>query len=411
MFKEHAIDTNLKIALLTTKHQFIKEQEQLISNTKHELLIDIIVATPGRLTDHLQKTKGFNVSQLRYLVLDECDRIMDQIKQNWLSTLFNLISNTRKLMHNECLNIYNLVLNKHNLISMQKILLSATLTRNPEILEQIKLFQPMFFNITNEKRVKIEDITENKTVNINNSVSIDKYNHLSVPNELSQLFIECSAFQKPLVIMYLIKTLNYNNILIFVKSIDTAKRLCKLFELNNIKAMEYSSSLHVERRKRILNKFETNQVSLLVCSDLIARGMDLLNVSYVVLYDSPKDLNGYIHRIGRTARAGRTGTSITLLEHKEIFFFKKMIKNLNQSTMTNESSKVIKEFKIPKSKLKSMINDYKITLEKLKTEIKKVNVNNNEISRKRKLKSNNENNNNETSRKKLKQKSTIKLNK
>ncbi len=67
--------------------------------------------------------------------------------------------------------------------------------------------------------------------------------------------------------IYLIKVLKYNNMLVFVKSIDTAKRLCKLFEFNNINALGYSSSLHVGRRKRLLNKFQQNKIDVLVCSD------------------------------------------------------------------------------------------------------------------------------------------------
>jgi ATP-dependent RNA helicase DDX51/DBP6 len=232
---------------------------------------------------------------------------MDQIKQNWLSCLFNALSSSkRSILQNENLNVNNLIFDKARIVPMQKILLSATLTRNPEMLDQIKLFQTRFFNIrssttsssstatikTQEKSSIIDTKSEIKEI-------LPKDENLSVPNELSQLFIQCSSIDKPLMAIYLIKELKYNNMLLFVKSIDTAKRLSKLFELNGVNSMEYSSSLHVSRRKRILNKFEQNKVDVLVCSDLIARGMDLLNVNYVLLYDAPTHLNSYIHRIGR----------------------------------------------------------------------------------------------------------------
>ncbi len=81
-------------------------------------------------------------------------------------------------------------------------------------------------------------------------------NDISVPDELTELMIEVVASEKPLLAIYLIKVLSYRRMLCFVKSIDTAKRLCKLFELNGINAVEYSSSLHVARRKRIQQRFE-----------------------------------------------------------------------------------------------------------------------------------------------------------
>ena len=328
VFKDNLTNTDLKVALLSTKHSFPKEQETLIDKRSNKIGFDIVVTTPGRLVDHLQKTKGFEVDNLKYLIIDECDRVMDQIKQNWLSCLYNSISNKRCLLQNENLNVNNLILDKSRIVPMQKILLSATLTRNPEMLEQIKLFQTRFFNIRSstsqqkkeepeivatidddttpkEEVAPQENLKTTKTESTTTNEKAEKVtitettNELSVPNELSQLFIECSSFDKPLVAIYLIKELKYNNMLVFVKSIDTAKRLCKLFELNGINSLEYSSSLHVSRRKRILNKFEQNKVDVLVCSDLIARGMDLLNVNYVLLYDAPAHLNSYIHRIGR----------------------------------------------------------------------------------------------------------------
>ena len=142
VFKDNIKETDLKIGLLSTKHSFLKEQETLIDKKHSKISIDIIVTTPGRLVDHLQKTAGFEVDNLKYLIIDECDRIMDQIKQNWLSCLFNALSSShRSILQNENLNVNNLILEKTRVFPMQKILLSATLTRNPEMLEQIKLFQ------------------------------------------------------------------------------------------------------------------------------------------------------------------------------------------------------------------------------------------------------------------------------
>jgi ATP-dependent RNA helicase DDX51/DBP6 len=422
-------NNNLKVMLLSTKNLFAKEQAQLVNDTHNKCLIDIIVTTPGRLVDHIQKTKGFHLNELRYLVLDECDRIMDQIKQNWLSILNKAVFDHtnlnnklhRELLDQESLNVYNLFFNKKKLLPYQKLLLSATLTRNPEKLEQVNLFKPIYFNVAAEKlnnkqsaasavnekindtngstlaNKKPEEVEAISTIDKSNNIlnkskginqNLDNSEDINLPNELNELMIEVVASQKPLIAIYLIKTLGYRRMLCFVKSIDTAKRLNKLFELNNIVSMEYSSSLHVARRKRVQEKFEQDKIDVLVCSDVMARGMDLENVDYVLLYDSVKFLNSYIHKVGRTARAGRVGTAISFLEHKEIFFFKKMMAQINtqQKPSNNKSIKQsddqtsnlqqakksqhkVREFKIQKSKLKPLLENYRNSLLKLKEDL------------------------------------------
>ena len=377
--EENSYKNDLKCMLLSNKVPFSKEQSLLINEEYNDCLIDIIITTPGRLVDHIQKTKNFNLKNLRYLVIDECDRIMEQIKQNWLNILNQaifgeLISSKRVLLNNENLNVHNLMLDKKRLDPFQKILLSATLTRNPENLEQMKLFQPVYFSIGAEKL----DIGENK---FNLKKNEDKFDlkkldskdmaDVSVPNELKEIFIQVIVQQKPLVAIHLIKTLGYKRMLVFVNSKDTAKRLNKLFELNKISSAEYSSALHSARRKRIQTKFLDNKLDALVCSDVMARGMDLQNVDYVLMYDAPKHLSSYIHKAGRTARAGKSGMVVTFLEHKEVYFFKKMVESIGKKDEIEENKHKVKEVKIQKSMLKHLIEDYKNSLEKLKDELEK----------------------------------------
>lgn len=373
---------NLKCMLLSNKVPFAKEQALLINDEFNSCLIDIIVTTPGRLVDHIQKTKNFDLKHLRYLVLDECDRIMEQIKQNWLTLLNQAIfgecaSLKRILLNNENLNVNNLMLDKKRLYPFQKILLSATLTRNPENLEQMKLFQPVYFSFGAEKLSQDENLVNNEKNTDSQKVEVKKFDSknmadVSVPNELKEIFIQVILQQKPLVAIHLIKTLGYKRMLVFVSSKETAKRLNKLFELNSITSAEYSSALHSARRKRIQSKFQEGKLDVLVCSDVMARGMDLENVDYVLMYDAPKHLSSYIHKAGRTARAGKSGMVITFLEHKEVYFFKKMIEPIGVTEKQGEDSKnkhKIKEVKIQKSMFKHLVEDYKNSLDKLKDEL------------------------------------------
>lgn len=161
-------DTNLahsktlRAILLSSKHPFGKEQAQLIDHEHEKCLIDIIVTTPGRLVDHIQKTKGLDLTEVRYLVLDECDRIVEHIKQNWLEVLNEAIfgAQSRPLLTNENLNVHNLISSKDRLVPFQKLLFSATLTRNPEKLEQLRLFQPLYFNLGAESLVVVASKTK-----------------------------------------------------------------------------------------------------------------------------------------------------------------------------------------------------------------------------------------------------------
>lgn len=400
--EENSQRNNLKCMLLSNKVPFYKEQSLLINEEHNDCLIDIIVTTPGRLVDHIQKTKNFNLKNLRYLVIDECDRIMEQIKQNWLNLLNQAIfgptdNSGRVLLNNENLNVHNLILDKKRLDPFQKILLSATLTRNPENLEQMKLFQPIYFSIGAEKFHKDENL-ENDEAKLSLKNNEDKSElknfdlkkldskdmaDVSVPSELKEIFIQVVLQQKPLVAIHLIKTLGYKRMLVFVNSKDTAKRLNKLFELNEISSAEYSAALHSARRKRIQSKFLDNKLDVLVCSDVMARGMDLENVDYVLMYDAPKHLSSYIHKAGRTARAGKSGMVMTFLEHKEVYFFKKMVESIGkkEENEENKSKHKIKEVKIQKSMFKHLVEDYKNSLEKLKEELdKKPNLENGEAS-------------------------------
>ena len=321
---------------------------------------------------------------------------MEQIKQNWLPILLEAIHgstavNQRESLDSERLNVHNLIFNKHCLLPCQKLLLSATLTRNPEKLEQMQLFQPVYFSIGAQKLSHETDQeaqssttdqqrhVESKEVKmlsemVSSMKKVDESgSNIHVPKELCELFVELLLTEKPLMAIYLLKSLGYRRMLCFVKSKDTAKRLTKLFELNGIKALEYSSALHGSRRKRAQTRFEEDKLDVLVCSDVMARGMDLANVDYVLLYDAPKDLSSYVHKVGRTARAGRAGTAITFLEKKEVYFFKKMSKQIGSSSTEapQKQQHKIKEIKIKKSDLKALIADYRKSLSGLKEALRK----------------------------------------
>jgi ATP-dependent RNA helicase DDX51/DBP6 len=135
------------------------------------------------------------------------------------------------------------------------------------------------------------------------------------------------TFRKPLLLLHLLYTLQLSNVLCFTKSVESAGRLVLLLEAFNrhsnalkagqLRIANYSSELQPSQRKTILEDFTLGKVQVLICSDLIARGMDLPSVENVVNYDVPVDMRKYVHRVGRTARAGREGHAWSLVESQE----------------------------------------------------------------------------------------------
>lgn len=107
--------------------------------------------------------------------------------------------------------------------------------------------------------------------------------------------------------------------------IDTTTTTSTPTTTDAIVVAEFSSDLPKSKRQSILRAFNNGEIHLLICSDLISRGMDLSPVSYVINYDSPVYMKKYIHRVGRTARAGKTGTAYSLVEMQEARHFKEMI--------------------------------------------------------------------------------------
>jgi ATP-dependent RNA helicase DDX51/DBP6 len=159
--------------------------------------------------------------------------------------------------------------------------------------------------------------------------------------------ISCETTHKPLMLFHLVHNHGVTNALVFTKSTESTTRLVRLFEFfekawaaetrshQPVMARAYSSDLGVAERKSILEKFKAQEIQMyglwlsenllylstkhrLVCSDLISRGIDISHVSHVVSYDVPVDMLKYVHRVGRTARAGRTGDAWTLVESQEV---------------------------------------------------------------------------------------------
>ncbi|XP_015762958.1 PREDICTED: ATP-dependent RNA helicase DDX51-like [Acropora digitifera] len=185
----------------------------------------------------------------------------------------------------------------------------------------------------------------------------------TVPESLSQYMAICSDGEKPLMVLYLVTQLKFQRVLCFTSALEATHRLFLLVKLyGGVQVAEFSSNLSPQQREGILRDFKEGRLQLLICTDAMARGMDIHNVSYVISYDVPKFARNYIHRVGRTARAGNQGTAITLLHSYQVHDFNLLIQKTGHEK--------IPEFEVKADELKSMVEKYQKTLSQLQDAVK-----------------------------------------
>ncbi|KAG0676070.1 ATP-dependent RNA helicase dbp6 [Pichia californica] len=323
-------DINIMALKSGTDMSILEERKKIESN-----IIDILITTPGRIVEHIEYLE---TKSLRFLVVDEADRLLNQTFQDWCDLLMNRIENFNQLENKGLDQIFSL--------RCIKIVLSATLTANSEKLTHLRLFKP-------------------RLVIVNSDNSNELY---QLPKLLDEKYIRISeklSYFKPLILLRLFQWIdkngnNYNNFgLIFTKSNESSIKLNKLLNLiinnlgleNIIKVRCINSMMDNQERAKIMKQFDENG-GILICTDLLSRGINLSSIKFVINYDLPGSTKEYVHRIGRTARAGKIGNAITLCYgDAEFKWFKKVVYSGQQ---INRNNKNIIDIKFIKD-----LNDYK----------------------------------------------------
>ncbi|KAG5437406.1 hypothetical protein PCANB_000837 [Pneumocystis canis] len=399
-FKQCTNGTGLKIGISTGKRSFIHEQSKLIGNTEQlfaggQSLVDILICTPGRLVDHIQNSPNFSLQHLKYLVIDEADRLLSQRFQNWIEIVMNEIETPKSYKDSNYKTIMNLPdavndplkLIFGNDFSMdrkpyitQKLIFSATLTCNPEKIASLRLREPRLILIEESEFSKNQCLFRTKT-----SLQNDDISTFFVPPTLTEYAILIESNAKPLYLYYLIESKKMEGVLCFTKSNESAARLYKLLTFihkgltfkssglntNNNNTIEdpseifelFTNEIPKKQRNIALEKFKNGNIKIFICSDLIARGIDL-QVFHVINYDIPLTSRQYIHRVGRTARAGKFGETWTLYQDFESKKIQKILKNIGRKT------EIIYEKMSTTIFTNEYIINYKLALEKLKEDIK-----------------------------------------
>ncbi len=246
-------------------------------NPQIDDLIDaeVVVGTPGRILDHLSR-RTIELEHIKILVLDEADRMLDMGFKDDVEKIINMCPKAR-----------------------QTLLFSATISQDISLLAKKYMNNPI-------------------------EISAEAYVD---PSKLSQVYYDVDDKLKYSLLVQLLKNTKPELAMIFCNTRKNVDFVSNNLKLNGINALPIHGGFSQDKRNRVLESFHNNKINILVCTDVAARGLDIKGVSHVINYDIPADSKEYIHRIGRTARAGEEGKVINILASRDYENFRSVIKN------------------------------------------------------------------------------------
>lgn len=237
---------------------------------------DIIIATPGRLISHLSLS-NIDLSGVKYFILDEADRMLDMGFSDDILQIEKMLPRER-----------------------QTILFSATMPAKIQQLARTILKDPVEIKIAVSKPAE----------------------------KIKQEVVFCCEVEKLKAVKWLFTHYPTQRVIIFASSKIKVKDIARALLRKGFNVGEMHSDLDQKERDAVMYSFKTQQIDILVATDIVARGIDIDDIQLVVNYDLPHDAEDYVHRIGRTARANNDGNALTLVSEKEYTAFKRMERQL-----------------------------------------------------------------------------------
>jgi ATP-dependent RNA helicase DeaD len=245
-------------------------------------IADVVVGTPGRLLDHISRNT-IRLGKVKTLVLDEADRMFDMGFKDDVERIIRKCPQER-----------------------QTLLFSATITKDVVRLSRAHMKQP-------------------------HQVSVDSFVD---PKKLVQTYYDVGDDMKFSLLVHLLKHEDSNLVMVFCNTKRNTDKIAKNLRFADVDAMAIHGGLPQGKRNNIMERFhEGGKACVLVCTDVAARGLDIPDVSHVYNYDIPRESKQYIHRIGRTARAGANGKAINILSSKDYENFSEVLKENNVDVM------------------------------------------------------------------------------
>ncbi|HAC14638.1 MAG TPA: ATP-dependent helicase [Bacteroidetes bacterium] len=234
--------------------------------------VNVLVATPGRLLDHI-KVSNVDFSQLEFLVLDEADRMLDM---GFIPDVLTIIRRLPK--------------------KRQTLLFSATLSDKIEGLAKELTINPVRINISSS--VSAEGVDQ-RAYKVNDDAKLD-------------------------LVLHLFDTENVISAIVFTATKRGADSLSRALRKKSVKVAAMHGDRDQKEREATLGDFKAGRINVIVATDVMARGIDITGVSHVINFDVPHDVDDYIHRIGRTARAEMKGTAMTLVTRQDNRYFQQI---------------------------------------------------------------------------------------
>ena len=277
----------------------MKKQIQLIKQNPR-----IFIGTPGRINDHITR-KTLNLKSINILVLDETDRMFDLGFVNQIKKIIDFLP-----------------------VKKQTLLFTATLPKNIKNISEKYLFKPVKISV--EKKENILRNIEHVILNIK---QVDKYDKL-----LEEL------------------NTRVGSVLVFMKTKHSSKRIYLRLQRDGMSVNAIHGNVRQNKRLSILNKFRNQKFRVLVATDVAARGLDISHIEHVINYDLPQRTEDYIHRIGRTARAGKKGSALSFISENDRNIWKEISKLIDPDNKNNSKDFKSKAFKANSTDLISQID-------------------------------------------------------
>ncbi|TKY84733.1 hypothetical protein EX895_005813 [Sporisorium graminicola] len=303
---------------------------------------EVVIATPGRLIDHVRNSASFTLDDIEILVMDEADRMLED---GFADELNEIVKSCPKG-------------------ARQTMLFSATMTDDVEQLVRLSLKRPVRLFVdpkrTTAKKliqefVRVRGSGTGGVAGADGLVGVGEEASTSASSAVTGKRSEDA--QRPALLLALCTRTFTSQVIIFVRSKKLAHQLKIVFGLLGLSAGELHGDLSQEQRIDALTDFRDGKVDFLLATDLASRGLDIKGVQTVINYDMPGQFEAYLHRVGRTARAGRNGRAVTLVGEADRRMLKLAIKK--------SSAEQIKHRIIPAAVASRMLE----TLEELKPEV------------------------------------------
>jgi ATP-dependent RNA helicase DDX10/DBP4 len=306
VFKQVAKYHDFSMGLVIGGNNLVNEKSNLYK-------MNILIGTPGRLTQHISETPYFNVDNLKILIIDEADRILDEGFENNITEILSYLPSNR-----------------------QTLLFSATLTRSLKRLAKVNQDNPEYINLNNTDQVLNNDTTRGAEGEKVNSIT---------PVNLNQYYTNIETHEKIDTLFSFLQSHKTSKCIVFVSSCKQVRFYCELFKRLKLGMtfLDLHGKQKQSKRTNIFYTFASKKNTVLFATDVASRGVDFKDVDWVIQFDCPDDISSYIHRVGRTARYKSKGNSLLFLNSKEEAFINELqgkginIKKIkiNQQKMVN----------------------------------------------------------------------------